>query len=291
MNDPRIRKWLGQVIGKEDEDLSRHDKWLCMMYPRLRLLQKLMADDGVIFISIDDAEYASLKQVCDEIYGSSCFVSNISWQRTYSTRNDSKGIVNEVEHVLCYNKQPNWNPNKLPRTAEMDSKYKNPDNDVMSWRTDNAFAPGAATHQGSGTVVNVRKSMWIHPTKDRAISIREAARLQTFPDSFVFYGSKDKQYQQVGNAVPPVLAKAIAEKLLTYLEFSADNKAIDARILRIIKETPDVKQCEIASLLKLSPPYVGMRIADLMQRCILICIKTNGKKGWQLAEKEDHDGG
>lgn len=148
VNDPRIRKWLGQVVGKEGEDLSRHDKWLCMMYPRLRLLQKLLAEEGVIFISIDDTEYASLKQICDEIFGSNCFVSNIAWQRTYSTRNDSKGIVNEVEHVLCYSKQPNWNPNKLPRTAEMDSKYKNPDNDVTLWRTDNAFAPGAATHQG-----------------------------------------------------------------------------------------------------------------------------------------------
>lgn len=65
----------------------------------------------------------------------------------------------------------------------------------------------------SGTVVNVRKSMWIHPTLDRAISVREAARLQTFPDSFVFCGTKDQQYQQVGNAVPPLLARAIANKI------------------------------------------------------------------------------
>ena len=148
VNDPRIRKWLGEVVGKEGEDLSRHDKWLCMMYPRLRLLQKLLADDGVIFISIDDTEYANLKLICDEIFGANCFVSNISWQRTYSTRNDSKGIVNEVEHILVYSRKPDWNPNKLPRTAEMDSKYKNPDNDVALWRTDNAYAPGAATHQG-----------------------------------------------------------------------------------------------------------------------------------------------
>ena len=70
----------------------------------------------------------------------------------------------------------------------------------------------------SGTVVNVRKSMWIHPTRDRAISVREAARLQTFPDSFVFCGTKDKQYQQVGNAVPPILAKAIAKKLAKTLK-------------------------------------------------------------------------
>ena len=148
VNDPKMKKWLGEVVGKEGEDLSRHDKWLCMMYPRLKLLQKLLAEDGVIFTSIDDTEYANLKLICDEIFGSNCFVSNISWQRTYSTRNDSKGIVNEVEHLLVYSKQPDWNPNKLPRTEEMNSKYKNPDNDRTLWRTDNAFAPGAATHQG-----------------------------------------------------------------------------------------------------------------------------------------------
>ena len=148
VNDPKIKKWLGEVVGKEGEDLSRHDKWLCMMYPRLKLLQKLLADDGVIFISIDDTEYANLKLICDEIFGSNCFVSNISWQRTYASRNDIKGISNAVEHLLVYSKQPEWIPNRLPRTAEMNAKYGNPDNDVAEWRTDNAFAPGAATHQG-----------------------------------------------------------------------------------------------------------------------------------------------
>ena len=148
VNDPKITKWLGKVVGQEGEDLSRHDKWLCMMYPRLKLLHRLMAKDGVIFISIDDNELYNLKMICDEIFGSNCFVSNISWQRTYSTRNDSKGIVNEVEHILCYSKQPNWQPNKLPRTAEMNSMYKNPDNDIQPWASDNPFAPGAATHQG-----------------------------------------------------------------------------------------------------------------------------------------------
>ena len=73
-------------------------------------------------------------------------------------------------------------------------------------------------NEPSGTVVNVRKSMWIHPTIDRALSIREAARLQTFPDSFVFEGTKDAQYQQVGNAVPPMLAREIAENISKILE-------------------------------------------------------------------------
>ena len=60
--------------------------------------------------------------------------------------------------------------------------------------------------------------MWIHPKVNRAVSVREAARLQTFPDSFRFYGPKDSQYQQVGNAVPPMLAQAIAEKILSYID-------------------------------------------------------------------------
>lgn len=148
VNDPRIRRWLGEVVGKEGEDLSRHDKWLCMMYPRLRLLHRLMAPTAAIFISIDDWEVAPLRLVCDEIFGKRCFVADVSWQRTYSTRNDSKGIPSEVEHLLVYSREPGWNPNKLERTAEMDSIYKNPDNDRCAWTSDNPFAPGAATHQG-----------------------------------------------------------------------------------------------------------------------------------------------
>ena len=92
-----------------------------------------------------------------------------------------------------------------------DSLKKNTYTDVN--RTQNTIYQRLDYKHPSGTVVNVRKSMWIHPTINRAISVREAARLQTFPDSFVFYGTKDKQYQQVGNAVPPIMAKAIADTL------------------------------------------------------------------------------
>lgn len=89
-------------------------------------------------------------------------------------------------------------------------------------RTQNTIYLRLAYDEPCGTVVNVRKSMWVHPTLNRAVSVREAARLQTFPDSFVFCGSKDKQYQQVGNAVPPILAKAIAEKLASLLDKAED---------------------------------------------------------------------
>lgn len=96
--------------------------------------------------------------------------------------------------------------------TNLKSTYSKPE------RTQNTIYLRLDPTKPSGTVVNVRKSMWIHPTLDRAITVREAARLQSFPDSFIFIGSKDSQYQQVGNAVPPLLARAIAEKVLENIE-------------------------------------------------------------------------
>lgn len=93
----------------------------------------------------------------------------------------------------------------------MKSTYAKPE------RTQNTIYLRLDPDEPSGTVVNVRKSMWIHPTLDRAVTVREAARLQSFPDKFEFVGTKDSQFQQVGNAVPPLLAKGIAEKLLEYI--------------------------------------------------------------------------
>ena len=132
----------------DTQDTFRHSKWLSFMSKRLALAKDLLSERGVIFISIDDHECAPLKLLCDSIFDERCFVADISWQRTYSTRNDSKGIPSEVEHILSYSKKPDWNPNTLPRTEEMDSKYKNPDNDFSLWRTDNAYAADASTHQG-----------------------------------------------------------------------------------------------------------------------------------------------
>lgn len=148
VNDPRIRKWLGEVVGKEGEDLSRHDKWLCMMYPRLKLLQKLLADDGAIFISIDENEYTNLKMIGDEIFGSQNFIATVVWQKTYSPRNDSKKIPYETDYIVVYRKTSLWVPLKLDRTEEMDARYKSPDGDPQKWKSGDATAPGAADHQG-----------------------------------------------------------------------------------------------------------------------------------------------
>ena len=103
VNDPKIRKWLGQAVGKEGEDLSRHDKWLCMIYPRLKLLQKLLADDGAIFISIDDNEQANLKLICDEIFGANNFVAQMP-RITKKSGKSTEVFAKNHDYIFVYAK-------------------------------------------------------------------------------------------------------------------------------------------------------------------------------------------
>jgi len=122
VNDPKIKKWLGQVVGKEGEDLSRHDKWLCMMYPRLKLLHRLLADDGVIFVSIDDYEQAALKLLMDEIFGPRSFVAQISAVTNMKGRNDKKHISPCHEYILIY-ASAKFQSLGLPLTEEQKKAY------------------------------------------------------------------------------------------------------------------------------------------------------------------------
>ena len=104
-------------------DLFSHSKWLSFMEKRLRIAGQLLSDNGVIFISIDDNEQAPLKMLCDDLFGAECFVANVSWQRTYSMRNDSKGIPAEVEHILVYSKNIGWIKRSKPGTAGNEDRF------------------------------------------------------------------------------------------------------------------------------------------------------------------------
>ena len=135
VNDPKIKKWLGEVVGKQGEDLSRHDKWLCMMYPRLKLLHKLLAEDGVIFISIDDNEQANLKLLCDEIFGVNNFLTDIIWQHSIQPKGYLGKFSIHHNHTFVFQKSFDFVLGNIERTAEHNKAYKNPDNDPRgAWR-------------------------------------------------------------------------------------------------------------------------------------------------------------
>ena len=109
VNSPMHQEWLGKVVDKED--LTRHDKWLCMLWPRLTLLRELLRDDGVIFISIDDNEAHRLRMMLDEVFGEHSFVANIVWQKKQSPQNDATYLSDMHDHILVYAKRPKEDKN------------------------------------------------------------------------------------------------------------------------------------------------------------------------------------
>jgi adenine-specific DNA-methyltransferase len=128
VNSPEMRSWLGKVVGAEVEDLSRHDKWLCMMSPRLSLLREFLTEDGAIFVSIDDHELHNLRHIMDEIFGPRNFVASIIWQKVYSPKNSAKHFSEDHDYIIIYAKNAEiWRPNLLARSQEQDKAYKNPD--------------------------------------------------------------------------------------------------------------------------------------------------------------------
>ncbi|WP_287605177.1 site-specific DNA-methyltransferase [Thiothrix sp.] len=136
VNSPEIRRWLGETVGKEGETLDRHDRWLCMMYPRLMLLKQFLRPDGAIFISIDDNEVASLRLIMDEIFGITNHVATFVWKRrtTPDSRNQN-GISPDHEYIIVYQVTNQFRVIGQSKDLE---KYTNPDNDPRgTWMSDN----------------------------------------------------------------------------------------------------------------------------------------------------------
>lgn len=144
VNAPEIKKWLADVVGpeaakvgKEGEDLTRHDKWLCMMYPRLMLLKQFLRDDGAIFVCIDDNEAATLKLLMDEIFGAANFIAQVIWQKVYSVKGSARFMSQMHDYVLVYaRRHDRFTLNPLARTEKSDKLYKNLDGDPRGpWRS------------------------------------------------------------------------------------------------------------------------------------------------------------
>jgi site-specific DNA-methyltransferase (adenine-specific)/adenine-specific DNA-methyltransferase len=142
VNSPEIRRWLGEVVGKEGETLDRHDRWLCMMYPRLVLLKQFLREDGAIFVSIDDNEVATLRLLMDEIFGKRNFIETIIWEKNYAPKASARHFSEAHDYVVVYALNADkWVRNLVARSEKQDKMYKNPDNDPRGlWRPNNLAA-------------------------------------------------------------------------------------------------------------------------------------------------------
>ena len=168
VNSPLMQQWLKENSPVDNEDLERHDKWLCMMWPRLHLLKELLSDDGVIFVSIDDNEQHHLRMVMDEIFGEANFVANITWQHRYGRSNNAKLFSNQREHVVLYRKSDQVAQIRVSRSEELDQTYANPDDDPRGLWVSSSYVNPATKERRPNLVypvTNPRSGQEInHPT-------------------------------------------------------------------------------------------------------------------------------
>ncbi len=129
VNSPMMRKWIEKQSPVDNEDLERHDKWLCMMWPRLVLLRELLAETGTLFVSIDDNEVHHLRSIMDEIFGEDHFMAWIAWQQRYGRSNNARLFSNQREHILVYRRSESVERIRVGRDPELNETYRNPDDD------------------------------------------------------------------------------------------------------------------------------------------------------------------
>jgi adenine-specific DNA-methyltransferase len=131
VRSPLMQEWLKKSANPVDkEDLERHDKWLCMMWPRINLLKELLSENGTIWITLDDNEAQRFKLLLDEVFGEHNFITSCIWHKMDSPKNTAIHFSEDHDYVLVYGKDANnWRPNLLNRSDDMVARYKNPDND------------------------------------------------------------------------------------------------------------------------------------------------------------------
>jgi adenine-specific DNA-methyltransferase len=194
VNSPIIKDWIGQVVGKEGEDFTRHDKWLCMMLPRLKLLRELLSEDGVIFVSIDDNEQHHLRELMDEIFGEQNFVANFIWNHRKSSQNDTDLSLSH-NHTITYAK--NRDIFKLYSLGIDESKFSNPDNDPRGkWIADPFDAPNIRPNL-TYPVINPNTGVEFMPPQGRCWRMTEEKFKAALTDDRVVWGKNGKTKPQI----------------------------------------------------------------------------------------------
>ena len=188
-----------QFVENSESNPRFHSDWCSMMYPRLMLARNMLAEDGVIFISIDDNEQGNLKKVCDEVFGTSNFINTIIWEKRYSPQNAVQWFSENHDFVLVYAKHKElWNPQLLERTEEMNSRYKNIDNDPRGpWKPVDSTAQGGHGTQSQFYTLTAPNGKQHTTPSGRCWLYTEPVMKQMIADNRIWFGED-------GNNVPAI---------------------------------------------------------------------------------------
>ncbi|MFA6100325.1 MAG: site-specific DNA-methyltransferase [Patescibacteria group bacterium] len=238
VNSPKIKKWLGKVVGRDSEDLCRHDKWLCMMYPRVKLLKDLLSDDGAIFVSIDDVEQSNLRALLDCIFGEDNFVTNVIWEKNYSPRNDAKYFSASHDFILVYAKsKAKWTRNLLLRTEKQNKYYKFDDNNGRGlWRPDNVLVK-TFSESGVFGIKNPNTGEVSYPPKGSCYRFSEERAKQLLKENKFYFGKDGKGKPQLKRYLSEVKQGVVPQTIWRYEEVGHNqtgknelNKLVDMNV-------------------------------------------------------------
>ncbi|UQE74738.1 site-specific DNA-methyltransferase [Gordonia sp. PP30] len=179
-----------RLVMNSDTNGRYHSDWLSMMYPRLKLARNLLKDDGAIFVSIDDHEFANLRALCDEVFGAQNFVATIIWQKVFSPKNSAQWFSEDHDYILVYARdKQHWSPNPLPRTAEMDARYKNPDSDARGPWTSSDLAARNFYAAGTYPVTTPSGRLIDGPPRGSYWRVSEASFKALDADNRIWWGA------------------------------------------------------------------------------------------------------
>ena len=222
VNSPLLKEWFKAQSPVDGEDLERHDKWLCMMWPRLHLLKELLANDGVIFVSIDDNEQHHLRMLMDEIFGEENCLANIVWQHRHGRSNNAKLFSSQREHVVVYRNSDQVFHIRVSRDAKLNETYQNPDNDPRgSWVSSSYVNPATKERRPNlvYSVVNpTTNSVIDHPT--HAWKYSYETYLEHIKDNRLWWGKEGNlRYPRLKNYLSESEEKGIVPTDLMLAEF------------------------------------------------------------------------
>ena len=288
VNSPEIRKWLGEVVGKEGETLDRHDRWLCMMYPRLTLLRQFLRDDGAIFVSIDDNEVATLRLLMDEVFGSSNFIANFIWEKR-KNRENRKTISVRHDHVIAYARTADktlagFMP--LPMNTAALERYRNPDDDPRGpWKSDPATAQA-----GHGT----KTQFYVLKAPNGKLHTLPSGRCWVYTEDVMRQAIQDQRiwFGESGNNVP---------RIKTFLHEKDRGLTPETILFAIEASTNEDAKNSLKDIFEGHVPFETPKPPELITQFLRICTRADdiildsfagtGSTGHAVLKQNTDDGG
>lgn len=240
VNSPEMREWLGKVVGSEAEDLSRHDKWLCMMYPRLALLHKMLSEGGSLWMSIDDNEVQNARGILDEIFGSQNFITTIIWEKLYSPKSSARHFSTNHDYIIVYAKNSdNWERNLLSRSEEQDKRYKNPDNDSRGpWKPGGLDARNFYS-EGTYSITTPSGRVIAGPPKGSYWRVSKTKLEEMDNDGRIWWGENGSNVPSIKRFLTEVRKGMVPETIWPYSEVGHTQEA-KQEIVKILQDAAEV---------------------------------------------------